>query len=238
MSKPTLDGQRSLEVRDAAQQLIGRLAPRERAALLLKDIFDLSLEDTALALRTSVGAVKSARHRARGRLGEIDPDVVRTQTSVSAAVLDRFMTALTARDVDALFEVVSETASAELVGGITMEGRQSYKIFFAHMLAAVPLFGPEHPHPRHELVDYEGEPVVLGLRHWNGQWRLNEVSRLEEDEGKISRIRCYCLSHDTLRHIGEQLNLPVLTDAEGLVEAVMKLTGSTKPPTTGGYRSP
>ena len=55
MSTPTLNGERSLEVRDAAEQLIGRLAPRERAALLLKDVFDLSLEDTALALRTSVG---------------------------------------------------------------------------------------------------------------------------------------------------------------------------------------
>ncbi len=238
MSEPTLSGERSLEVRDAAQQLIGRLAPRERAALLLKDVFDLSLEDTALTLRTSVGAVKAALHRGRGRLKEIDEDVVMGTASVSADLLDRFMAALAARDMETLFAVVDENATAELVGGNIMEGREQYKTFFSHMLGAVPLFGPEHPYPRHELTTYAGEPIVLGFRHWNGRWRLNEVSRLEENDGKISRIRCYCWSPDTLRFIGEELNLPVLTDAEGLTEAVQKLVGSTRPSPTGGYRSP
>ena len=134
MSEPTLEGERSLEVRDAARQLIGRLAPRERAALLLKDVFDLSLADTALTLRTSVGAVKAALHRGRGRLKEIDEDVVGSQPNVSAEVLERFMAALTARDFDVLFAVVGENATAELVGGNIMEGRESYEVFFAHML--------------------------------------------------------------------------------------------------------
>ncbi len=197
-----------------------------------------SLLDTALALRTSVGAVKAALHRGRGRLKEIDENVVGSQPNVSAEVLERFMAALTARDFDVLFAVVGENATAELVGGNIMEGRENYKIFFAHMLGAVPLFGPRHVYPRHEVALYGGEPIVLGSRYWNGRWRLNEVSRLEEDDGKISRIRCYCWSPDTLRCIGEALNLPVLTDAEGLVEALQQLLGSTRPSPTGGYRSP
>ncbi len=235
---PALDGERSLEVRDAAGQLLGRLAPRERAALLLKDVFDLSLEETALALRTSVGAVKAALHRGRGRLAEIDGESFESQPTVSSELLERFMAALTARDFDALLPLLGENATAELVGGNVMEGRERYQVFFAHMLAPVPLFGPEHLYPRHELVDHHGEPVVLGFRHWNGRWRLNEVSRLEEDEGRISRIRCYCWSPDTLRFLGEELKLPVLTDAEGLDEALRKLMGTRRPLTTGGYRSP
>jgi RNA polymerase sigma-70 factor (ECF subfamily) len=227
-SAPRLEGERSIEVRDAAGQLMGRLAPRERAALLLKDVFDLSL----------VGAVKAALHRGRGRLKEIDEEVASVQPSVSRELLDRFMGALTARDFDALFEVVGENATAELVGGNVMEGRERYEVFFRHMLAAIPLFGPDHPHPRHEVATWAGEPIVLGLRHWNGRWRLNEVSRLEEDEGRISRIRCYCWSPDTLRFLGQELDLPVLTDAEGLAEAVMELTGAKRPLATGGYRSP
>jgi RNA polymerase sigma-70 factor (ECF subfamily) len=237
-SAPRLEGERSIEVRDAAGQLMGRLAPRERAALLLKDVFDLSLEETALALRTSVGAVKAALHRGRGRLKEIDEEVAPGQPAVSPELLDRFMVALTARDFDALFEVVGENATAELVGGNVMEGRERYEVFFRHMLAAVPLFGPDHPHPRHEVATWAGEPIVLGLRHWKGHWRLNEVSRLQEDAGRISRIRCYCWSPDTLRFLGQELDLPVLTDAEGLAEAVMELTGAKRPLTTGGYRSP
>src|SRR5262245_14379812 len=40
--------------REAAGSLISRLAPRERAAVVLKDVFELSLEETAEALSTTV----------------------------------------------------------------------------------------------------------------------------------------------------------------------------------------
>lgn len=238
MSEPTLDGERALEVRDAAQELLGRLAPRERAALLLKDVFELPLADIALTLRTSVGAVKSALHRGRGRIKEIDEGVSGSRPRVSAELVERFVAALAARNLDAIYAVVDENATAELVGGVVMDGRERYEVFFAHALSAVPLFGPDHLYPRHELATYAGEPIVLGFRHWRGRWRLNEVHRLEESDGKISRIRCYCWSPDTLRFIAEQLNQPVLTDAEGLAEALQQLLGSARPSPTGGYRSP
>src|SRR5262245_41007822 len=56
------------EVRDAAATLMERLAPQERAAVLLSEVFDLRLEETASILGTTVGAVKSALHRGRERL--------------------------------------------------------------------------------------------------------------------------------------------------------------------------
>src|SRR5882672_11263522 len=56
--------------REAAGTLLGQLSPRERAAVVLKDAFDLSLEEIAEALSTTVGAVKTALHRARGKLVE------------------------------------------------------------------------------------------------------------------------------------------------------------------------
>src|SRR4051812_25937007 len=62
--------------REAAGTLLGQLAPQERAAVVLKDVFELSLEETAEALSTTVGAVKAALHRARGKLAEpaaVDP---------------------------------------------------------------------------------------------------------------------------------------------------------------------
>src|SRR5215831_15990953 len=57
----------------AVSALFRRLHPQERAAFLLKDVFDLSLEETASMLRTTVGAVKSALSRARGRLDSRKP---------------------------------------------------------------------------------------------------------------------------------------------------------------------
>ena len=94
------------------------------------------------------------------------------------------------------------------------------------------------PADGHEQVTYAGEALVLGYRFWNDRWRLNEVQRLEEADGRITRIRGYCWTPDTLRFIAGALNLPVLTDAEGLAEAVQKWVGARGPSPTGGYRSP
>lgn len=55
-----------------------QLSPRERAAVLLKDAFDLGLDDIAEILSTSAGAVKAALHRGRSKLAEPDPEVMRT----------------------------------------------------------------------------------------------------------------------------------------------------------------
>ncbi len=56
-----------LDAHSAARDLLRRLYPQEQAVLMLKDVLDYSLEETAAALNTSVGAVKSALHRGRGR---------------------------------------------------------------------------------------------------------------------------------------------------------------------------
>jgi len=52
----------------AAEALFQFLHPQERAALVMKEVFDCSLEETAELLNTTPGAVKSALSRARGRL--------------------------------------------------------------------------------------------------------------------------------------------------------------------------
>jgi hypothetical protein len=44
----------------------------------------------------------------------------------------------------------------------------------------------------------------------DGREGLNEVHRLEVEEERIVRIRCYCFCPDTLRALGELLGLPVL----------------------------
>lgn len=55
----------SSELREAGARLIQRLAPQERAALLLRESFDMSLEEIAGLLATTTGAVKAALHRGR-----------------------------------------------------------------------------------------------------------------------------------------------------------------------------
>jgi hypothetical protein len=54
--------------REAAGTLLSELAPQERAALVLKQVFDFSVEEIAAALTTSVSAVKAALYRDRSKL--------------------------------------------------------------------------------------------------------------------------------------------------------------------------
>jgi RNA polymerase sigma-70 factor (ECF subfamily) len=86
--------------RPAAKALFQALHPQERAAVLMKDVLDLSLEETAAMLNTSVGAVKSALNRARGRL-----DGRRPHAGFDAPpreVVERFMRALSEKDLETM----------------------------------------------------------------------------------------------------------------------------------------
>jgi RNA polymerase sigma-70 factor (ECF subfamily) len=52
----------------AIERLVTRLPPLERACVLLKDVLDHSLEETAALTGSTVGGVKEALHRGRGKL--------------------------------------------------------------------------------------------------------------------------------------------------------------------------
>lgn len=64
--------------------------------------------------------------------------------------------------------------------------------------------------PHWRAADYRGERIVLGFRRFDGVVGLNEVHRIEEIDGKIARIRCYCFAPDTLAEVAQDLGLVAL----------------------------
>ncbi|MES1176610.1 MAG: RNA polymerase sigma factor [Myxococcales bacterium] len=108
--------------REAAGTLLGQLSPQERAAVVLKDVFDLSLEETAEALSTTVGAVKTALHRARGKL--VEPAAAEPSPP-APAVLDAFCAAFNAGDLERLTALLLDSASVEVVGVTTQYGPEA-----------------------------------------------------------------------------------------------------------------
>lgn len=58
------------EERDVVREMLGRLGDQDRAALILRYWYDLSYEEIAQSLSTSVSAIKSRLHRARRQLAE------------------------------------------------------------------------------------------------------------------------------------------------------------------------
>src|SRR6185295_4729503 len=107
------------DARPAAKALFAALHPQERAAIVLKEVFDLSLDETAALLHTSSGAIKAALNRARGRLDS------RRQPAGFAApreLVEKFMLALRAKDIEGLRALCAADLTVELVGGAELEG--------------------------------------------------------------------------------------------------------------------
>src|SRR5437879_10724040 len=58
----------TLGIGKAVEQLVATLPPKERACVLLKDVFDYSLEEIAELVDSTVGGVKAALNRGRAKL--------------------------------------------------------------------------------------------------------------------------------------------------------------------------
>ena len=198
----------AVDARNAAGQLMQRLHPQERAAIVLKDVLDLSLQNTAEILSTTVGAVKSALNRGRSRLDQrLEPAGLNCP---SRDLVEAFMQALKNTDLETLKAICVDELAVEMVGGAESRSFDDSQTFFAHAHFVLPELG-FGANPRWEVTLYQGEPVVLGYRTLNEVEGINEVHRIETLDGKITRIRCYCFCPNTLAAIGEDLNLVALS---------------------------
>src|SRR5262245_5390818 len=87
------------------------LTPRQRAVLLLRDVFDYSVRDTAEALDMSTPSVKTTHHRARRAMDTYDRTrtiPTRSLQERTRAVLERFLAGLVNHDRDAVEALLVE----------------------------------------------------------------------------------------------------------------------------------
>jgi RNA polymerase sigma-70 factor (ECF subfamily) len=219
------------DVRDAGARLLQRLAPQERAAVLLKEVFDMTLDEIATLLATTTGAVKAALHRGRGRLRE-DDDVAAHRPLPSPALLDRFIERYNARDVPGLVALMLEGGTAENVGNSLHVGRDAGAAgtpHFLHKLVHGHAEWPPQTWPdavRLERGEYDGEPIVLLFATRWGSEALEVAFRFEEHGGQIARLRAYGFCPETMSALGEALGLPVRT---GLYRAPTPAPGASWP---------
>ena len=172
--------------------------------MLLKDVFDASLEEIADAIGTTTGAVKAALHRGREKLRADEPRKARP--SPDPAAIDRFCAAYDARDRDALLALMLDTASIEMTGVDLEIGRKAFSrepVWFTYNLGGIPgLPAERQPVSRWLPVAHEGETLALVLTAWGGPEQLASVMRFETEDGRIARIRVYAFCPDTVREIG------------------------------------
>lgn len=208
--------------RDAAATLIGRLSPQERAAVVLKDVFDFTLKEIAVMLSTTVGAIKAALHRGRGKLTEPEASEPARPTP---AVVDAFCHAFNARDLDRLTALLLDTATVEIVGLVTEYGPAAARdpetgsfhgMLYSDLSADDPRGRVEHdlrrgvlPHPpRVEVRAYRGEPVLLfWYAHEQGE-AVRAVARVETDGDRLARVRNYFFTPDVITEVCRELAVP------------------------------
>jgi RNA polymerase sigma-70 factor (ECF subfamily) len=219
-------GHDSDDVRQAGAAFLERLAPRERAALLLKDVFDMTLEETAGVLGTTTGAVKSALHRGRSRLRDADSPRPRALAPASAELVDRFVERYNARDLQGLLALMLDSASIELFGLDVEAGRESFGRehgWFHHNFFGPPGWPAEQPFPaRWERAIFQGEPIALVFNPGtNGEEVLGSVMRFEEQDNRFANIRAYALCPETVREVGETLSVALEPDPYAIFPLIL-----------------
>src|SRR6266705_1954128 len=106
-----------LGVGRAVEQLVISLPPMERACVLLKDIFDYTLEEIAELVSSTVGGVKAALNRGRSKLAA-EPEPMPSHREVSpelSRLLHLYVDRFNRRDWDGLRELISADAQLRVV---------------------------------------------------------------------------------------------------------------------------
>lgn len=202
------DGSDPLEVRDALGEVSTLLSPQERAAVVLKDVFEFSLAEIGAMLGTSVGAVKAALHRGRDRLGAPTREEARMRrTSPDRAVLDAMAQAFTAYDVDRLTSLLLADATSEVVGMVYEVGADTMRRGSIHHTLVV----ESDIRYRAEVRELAGEPLlVLWETPVDGSApeAVSDVLRIETADDRVASIRWYYFCPETLTEVAQQLGVP------------------------------
>src|SRR6266702_2138702 len=173
-----------LGVGRAVEQLVMILPPKERACVLLKDIFDYTLEEIAELVSSTVGGVKAALNRGRSKLAaSLDP--VPQQRVVSpelSRLLHLYVDGFNKRDWDGLRELIS--ADARLLVADRFSGSMDESPYFGQ-------YARQAASWRMAVAEVDGELVVVAMRFHENGWRPDSAVRVEVVDGRVARIVDY-----------------------------------------------
>lgn len=179
---------------EVALSILMSLPPVQRSAFALKDILDLSLDEIAHAMGTTVGAVKSALVRARRNVAEARNRVgaahagSHTPTTridaVELARLHRYADLFNARDWDALRTCFNNETHLDLVSYHQLTGAPAAQYFTRYQDSA--------PREDIRLVPgiADGVPVLAVFRPSTSSLPAYYV-RLDWDREHIALVRDY-----------------------------------------------
>jgi RNA polymerase sigma-70 factor, ECF subfamily len=209
----------------AAGTLISRLSPQERAAVVLKDVFDFTLEEIAEALSTTVGAIKAALHRGRSKLRAPEPVDLPKACAPTPAVLSAFCDAFNARDLDRLTALLLDSGTVEMVGLVTEYGPDAARdpdtgsfhgMMFGDLSSDDPRGGVERDlrqgvlssPPRVEARNHRAEYILLfWYAHQDGD-AVRAVARIAAEGNRLTHLRNYFFAPDVIAEVCREIDVP------------------------------
>ncbi|HEV2673881.1 MAG TPA: sigma-70 family RNA polymerase sigma factor [Aliidongia sp.] len=173
-----------LDVGHAIERLVVVLPPKERACVLLKDVFDYSLEEIADLVGSTVGGVKAALSRGRGKLAMVRdaPRASRLPDPAALELLRLYVERFNRGDWEGLRALAS--ADARLRVADCFSGRLADSPYFAEYERAAALW-------RLALGEVDGETVLILLSDAGNGWAPHAAIRLSVIDGRIERIEDY-----------------------------------------------
>jgi RNA polymerase sigma-70 factor (ECF subfamily) len=181
-------------VERALASIVSELPAKERACVVLKDVLDWSLEETAAITGSSVGAVKSALHRGRARLERVEREPTARTTEFEPShreLIDRYLAAFNSRDWDAVSALIADEARLEVVH--RSEGPFRDAPYFSN-------YGKLPWRWKFALARVDGVESVVLFREISETWVPHSVLLFDISDDKIAAIRDYVHVDYLLRH--------------------------------------
>ena len=155
----------------AVEYLVIGLPPKERACVLLKDVFDYTLEEIAELVDSTLGGVKAALSRGRQKLTSLPKDSGSPGAASEAMsqLLQLYVDRFNRRDWDGLRELISADARLQVADR------------FAGRLSDSPYFGRYERMGdwRMAVGDVDGQAAIVSLRADGDRWVSQAVVRLD-----------------------------------------------------------
>jgi len=143
--------------------MLERLAPEERAAFLLRDVFDTGYGEIAGILSRSEAAVRQMVHRARERVRGGPPRFT-APADAGERLLHRFLDALAADDRDAVLALLAPEVTVTSDGGGKVTAARNVVVGPDHVARL--MLGLERKHGAglvHRLIHLHGQPALLSV---------------------------------------------------------------------------
>ncbi|PAE20208.1 hypothetical protein CHH80_12975 [Bacillus sp. 7504-2] len=195
------------EIEDAFAHLVTTLAPRQRVALLLADVFSFKLKEVAEIVGANEGTVKALLHRARKKLKEAKESNKERKndeiTSEQKELISNYMAAFNRRDPEGIAKLLEHNVRTDIVHIAQELGKE---VVVKHSLTD---WANDPVDMKAELHHLWGRPTIVQVAFANGDRAVYNLNRLDWENGKIVAIKDYYFCPELLRAAANQLMMKV-----------------------------